>query len=422
MSVTIEHDDLVDWEDAPAFHTETHGVLLDPERCEPLTVEACEQLVVTDCADRVGMLARHRWTRALSLRASREARITDQVRAIRTVPDAARRVQAWASSVDGVWEEWAAIYLLGLEGVAWAGLAAPESSWQSVQARAEAASLSGAPRDTLSNAVGAEVRSLAGELTAEAVAPLLQSSAPIDVAAGARAFTRLPMADQDGLADGLLAHLDSEHPDVFFEIARALALRGRADGLRTVTAKPELAAALGSRAIELFVMRGGCGDLATVGSLLRTRRVTDDDLDALARFGHPEAWAYIAHFLNDQDLASSAEQALRTLFGDRDDALPSTVATWEAVIGSLDLDAKTRLRRGRPWTAKTVAQECGNAELSAHDVARRVDELLARAPTEQLLTGPLALWALEPEASHRINDWTQRAIRIEKVEDTWATS
>ncbi len=423
MRVTQQMDPPEDREAAP-LQTQDERVLLDTERATPLSIGTCEQLVVTDCAERVAMLARHRWTRPLSLRGSRERRIADQLCAIGTIPDAVERLRAWATATSDPWSWWAATYLLARSGAVWEGLPTVQT-WSAARVVAEAAFLADVDARALAPGAALECRSLAGDVDDEGIARALSSKVDLEIAGAARATSRVQASAREALTPLLVVHLKTSDEDVFFEVARTLALGGRDDGLRILTGHRELALALGARALELFVMSGRRDDLDHIGEILRARRVTGRDLDALARFGHPEAWAFIAHFLSDGDLAASAEQALCTLFGAVDPSLPRSRETWKHIIASLDLDTEVRIRSGRRWSASAAATDLLERDPSAHDVGRRLDELRARGRSA-LADAPVpALWAHEPqchEAIQAMSDWIQRVRRNTNMEDTWATT
>ena len=105
------------------------------------------------------------------------------------------------------------------------------------------------------------------------------------------------------------ASLLPERPQVFFEAARGLALRASRAGLDVLRRQPALADALGHRALELYVLGGDLDEVGDVGKLLRGRRVTEADLDALGRFGNAETLAFLCHHLDSMEHVDVADSA-----------------------------------------------------------------------------------------------------------------
>ncbi|MBI4951168.1 MAG: hypothetical protein HY908_03985 [Myxococcales bacterium] len=110
---------------------------------------------------------------------------------------------------------------------------------------------------------------------------------------------------------------------------------------------------------------------------MRTCPVTPELLDAVARFGNPGSWAFLAHHLADPELQHAAAAALTTLFGDPAETKPLAEGGWEATIGRLRLDPDRRYRRGKHWSPDVVTEECRAGELCRLATERRLDELRA---------------------------------------------
>lgn len=414
--------------------TASPDVCLDPDRLHALSIRQTEALVVEDCAERLAMLARQRWVRPLSLRASREARITSQLDAIATVRDGIELARAWATANDrDPWARWALTMIAARAGLpedAWR-IADGDAAWVDVRVFAEALALVDArpPSDAKTPgevALQLEVGSLhhQGGVVDEAVARHLASPHAVVRAAAWRALSRLPRLALQDLGAELESALSPRWPDVFFEAARCLALWGRDDGLVVLRRSPELADALATDALELFVMGGASADLDVLGGWLRRRRIDGADLDALARFGHPEAWAFLAHFLSDAALGEAAESALRTLFGDVvDEDRARDRDAWEHGIATIAPSPHARIRGGRTWTPAGAIHGCADGSLSARAIGLRLDEVRGRSrgADDVAMAIDRALWRYEPSVSERVADWAGRVRDVPLEEDTWRT-
>jgi hypothetical protein len=138
---------------------------------------------------------------------------------------------------------------------------------------------------------------------------------------------------------------------------------------------------LGARAVEWLILAGRATDLDFLMSLPRSKP-SSAFLSGLARLGNPLVWSYLLHYVGDARVGDAAEAALTTLFGD---LVPveerGEQNAWRTAIAARPWDAKLRYRRGAPWTPASVVAECLSGELSAREVALRLDELAARTAT-----------------------------------------
>jgi hypothetical protein len=136
---------------------------------------------------------------------------------------------------------------------------------------------------------------------------------------------------------------------------------------------------LGPRAAELYVLCGAPRDWPRFESLLGRHRTTPAVLSAVARFGSPAAAPWLLQRLDDDALGEPAALALQTLFGAIVPPERQTEAgLWRSAIAGLGLDPQARYRRGLPWSAAVVADECAEGTLSRTGIELRIDELRAR--------------------------------------------
>jgi hypothetical protein len=157
----------------------------------------------------------------------------------------------------------------------------------------------------------------------------------------------------------------------------------------------QLEASLGPSAAELFVLRGHREDLPRLQALLSRHPMNAARLSAIARFGDPTVWAFLAHHLADEALGEAAARALTTLFGPlvpADKRLQG--AAWRGAIGARSFDPTVRYRRGRPWSPVVVADELESGDLNRVEMEQRIDELRVRAGIESTAN----VWAWFPDA------------------------
>jgi hypothetical protein len=359
--------------------------------------------IVYLCLDQIAALARSRLEGALLDKAGAEARILAQMDAIATAGGncVADILSYWEQSLEspsryGTWASaFALACLAGAESLdaALTGIERlpPDAA---IHGALAAEALAVAPHPSLmglcskltasahpiARAAALEILSLRGALPIEILRLRLDDeSAPVRAAA-ARAAGRLDAIIAEPLASLLVELLRVPDPSVAWPAARALSLWGYPEPYEEVRSGGPLSATLGAQALEIFVLRGEGSDAARFEAIVARRRVTANHLDAIARFGHPGTWAFLAHHLEQPDLADAAADALATLFGDRVDPDERTSApAWTSAIRKGKFDPSLRYRRGEPWRPGAVAAECASGLLSRIAVEKRLDELTARA-------------------------------------------
>jgi hypothetical protein len=389
---------------------EADAVAIDPERADPVPIGDHYASVMADCLARMAMLARHRDERPLREREGIEARLQAQVDAI---------VEARASVADmlAFWNDeaeddpsvtWAVVFTLGsIEGRTSLGgtrelvHAFPEDA--DLHALLAADALSAAPHPDraeladdllrsahpLARAVAVELQSRLGLLGMEAALGVLDDAHPAPKAAALRALARLP--ELDAALPRVRACLGLDDPSVAWEAARALTLAGQRDAYLDVRDGGPLAARLGSKAVEILVLDGALDDVATMQRLVRRVPLSAEVLSAVARFGHPAAWAFLVHGLDRPELADDAHRALVTLFGPLvTGEHEHDPAAWREALRRTEIPEGTRWRRGQPWSAQVVLAECASGELSRREIELRQDELRAR--TGRPASADLAVW------------------------------
>ncbi|MBI4956085.1 MAG: hypothetical protein HY908_28955, partial [Myxococcales bacterium] len=250
-----------------------------------------------------------------------------------------------------------------------------------------AATLRAGKRPTLV-ALGLELGGRLGAVPASELEPYLGRGTPLEVCAAARVFARAPSAAVAGALERKLAglwaapELDPVELAASLELARALVVSGHRAPLGELRARPELAARLGAGAVELLALGGSLEDAGVLEPLLLRLPASEGTLDAVARLGHPGSWAYLAHYLDDPELAEAADGALRTLFGPLvPERLAPARAPWVRAIAEARLTAERRLRRGKRWSASDVAAACLEGAASAAAIAVAVDEIRAAGAT-----------------------------------------
>jgi hypothetical protein len=410
-------DDLAEVELAAPRPRPGEAVRIDPERAEPVAEETLDRDLVFSAAETMAMLAAHRAVRPLRERASREARILALVDAIvASGPRALENALAWWEQVrtDGdPWSAWVPVFLLGLVDGS-EGLTQIGRLIASLGPDAEACidtvpgALTVAPNagivslaDALLRAEGAVGRAIAvetlsrrGGATLELLVKVLDDGAPVVASTAVRALARLPSGPRP--VERLRAFLGHEEAGLVWEAARTLTLWGDPEALDAARSGRPLAAALGARAVDLFVMAGAADDLASIEALVARSPRSSTLVEGVARFGHPLAWSFLLHFLADQELADVAAKSLMNLFGP---LVPEEgqrdAGAWREAIAARELDPERRYRRGEPWSPAVVARECASGELSAVEIEARLDELRAR--TGRAAVVDMGLWS--PEAA-----------------------
>ncbi|KYF94821.1 hypothetical protein BE20_05395 [Sorangium cellulosum] len=391
---------------------------------EPLPMARFRAAIVDACAETIAMLARHRWQRPAVHRPSIEARILVQTEAILATGAGcvAEVVRWWMRALEGSdpWKSWAPAFVLGsiegpapLEALAHGIERLPGDALWDALAIAEALAVAPHPdlaqlgssllasRHPVARAVGVDVCSRRGGLSHDDLARWLQrGEAPVALAA-IRAIDRCEAREArevvpPSVVPLLRARLRDPSPAVAWGAARALTIAGHRDPYEEVCARDDLVAVLGARALELFVLAGRAEDLRRMEGILSRAPITPEALSAIGRFGHPGSWAFLTHFLADEDLADAAASALATLFGP---AVPAPdrkrAIAWKSAIGAARLDPALRYRLGEPWRLETVAVELSSGLLDRDEAQRRADEIAARAGLGRSIE--LALWTPDPE-------------------------
>jgi hypothetical protein len=230
-------------------------------------------------------------------------------------------------------------------------------------------------------AVGLDLLSRRVPVPVDVLRGHLRGGEPPLIAAATRAAVRTHTVK--ALCPDLLACLRSPSDEVAWEAARALTLARVPEPYVEVRAGGPLAAALGTRGIEILIMAGEDADIGAVETLLATAPVTAPLLSAVARFGNVKVWSFLLHYLTDPELAGAAAEALRALFGDLvPEARETSYGAWKDAIAEAEFNPALRYCRGRPWHPSTVLAECAAGKLCRAEVERRTDELAARTGAE----------------------------------------
>jgi hypothetical protein len=390
-------------QDSAEASFEPGAVSIDPDRAAPAPIADFYASIVSACADRIAMLARHRDERPLGNRPRAEERLLSQIDAILACgPGAIRDLEAyWHARRDDEepYRIWPIVFtlacldgpkpLLAIERVI---ESLPESALPRALCAADCITASPHPHwmplaldllaspHPLARVVGIEVLSRRQSFAPEQADEHLQDPSPQVIAAAVRALARHPDARLP--SPRISACLASADPTIAAEAARALTLWGSPDAVHALRTGAALGQVLTPIArIEILVLAGSLDDLPLVQSILGRARVTPAVLRATARLGSAGAWSFLLHHLADSDLARVAQEALETVFGD---LVPGgkagrAPAVWREAIAERGLDPSIRYRRGRPWSPATVAAECQSGGLPRAEIDRRVDELRARA-------------------------------------------
>ena len=376
------------------------AVVLAPEGGEAITLATYRARVVADALDTAAMLANQRRVWPMSDWEGRDARLYTQLDAVfATGPSwLGDVVSTWAQTLDdpNPWRLWATLLLLGSAAGGDALLAAehtlrtlPPNAEEKVPCAAEALAI--APHPDLAEALAAwqtadhplvravaiEASSRRGALDVAALEPHLADPRAVVLAAAIRALTRVP--DCGALPRQVAWAL--RHPDagVAWESARALTLFGDDAPLDDLRQGRPLVQQLGERAVELFVMAGEGGDIHRLQPIVKRLPPTKPLLRAVGRFGSPGAWAFLAHFLGEDEVADAAEQALVSIFGPIVTGPAARTPTgWRRALDGAPFEHAVRYRRGSAWRPSVVAQELSALELDQAEADARVDELMAR--------------------------------------------
>lgn len=369
---------------------------------EPILLYQFHADIVERCADTIAMLARHRTERRAGERAGEEARILELTDAIAATDHrCVEALMSWfersADSPDP-WKIWALAFVLGtfdgrdtLDAVAHVLRQLPPQAARKAQLAAEALALSPRPdlRDfaaelarsplVLPRAVGVDLLGRFNGLSREALMTHLRDPASPVVVAAVRSTLRLATPDP-ALVPHLIALLDSRERIIAWEASRALALLDRPEPYDDVQSGGGLATVLGDRLIDLLVLYGSSEDLPRIEATLRRAPVTATHLDGVARFGHPRSWAFLVHFLADEDLASDAADALVVLFGPLvEHRRRLDASAWRDALTQARFDPTLRLRGGEPWRPGALVGEHRRGRISARALEGRMDEAAVRA-------------------------------------------
>lgn len=375
--------------------TRAPRIELDDELAEPGDEAAAILHVIRGATETIGALAEQRWLKSFRIRGSRERRIRKLGRAI----DAAAP-HAWTIAFDitkraredgDAWALWAACYVLGRSSAPEAiehldALVSTLETHDEIKIAGEALALhSTTVQRALNWAAGPSVpaRALALEVARhvgrEELGPgklqeALLAGEPLVVAAALRALASSNRALEAQLLE-LLTHADAEVVDL---AGRALLRAGNQAPVVALRDRDDLRALLGSRAAEWIVLGGTSSDVELLTDVSRGRPTTAL-VSALGRVGTPLVWSFLSHFVADPFLGDTAQAALTTLFGEivpleqRDES-----NAWRVAVAARRWDPTVRFRRGEPWSVRTVIAECLSEEMSAYEIALRVDELAAR--------------------------------------------
>lgn len=379
-----------------------------PQLLQPPTEEApldaarasLVDVIVSDCLERTGSLARDCTWRPLAERPDTERRLWAQLDAIVASRAERARVVRWVEQEGddaGPWGLWGAVLCLAL----WEGTEGCEHIASLLESRpyeqpedfvlpAEALLLSPHPeipalirtligsKSPLARAVAIEWQSRTTSLDSSALFPRLGEPLPVPIAA-LRALARLDAADRE-IQRQVCELLQHQDVDVSWQAARTLAFWGHPSPLLQIREGGDLCDRLGVRAIELLCLVGEAKDADPLQRIAGALPASRELLSALSRFGHPEVWAYLAHQLRNEELADDALAALRNLFGD---IVPEpeehSSGAWEQAVGQLGLPRQERICRGKPWTSSTVLALCQSGALHRLEVEMRLDELACRS-------------------------------------------
>ena len=389
------------------------------EPSPPMAIADIHRDIVHLCADNLGMLSRHREEGALEEVSEVEARILLRTDAIAALGGACvQDLMAWwaeAQESPDPHKTWAAIFALStMEGT------------DTLQAIAEGLSRIG-ERPLLHVRAAADALAVAPHPGISLLArDLLERAEPIARAVGVECAGRLGALDLDQLITQLLdtnvevataalrvcargappsaeivplvrKRMHDPNGEVAWEACRTLSLWGSADGYRALKSDDRLARVLGVRGAELLVMFGDADDLGLLQRIVGPSP-GEAAISAVARFGHPASWAYLLHFLDDDDLSDDAASGLTTLFGERvTGKLRKEPSAWRDAIARGRFDPEQRHRCGEPWHPAVVARECRSGRLSKVHLAPRIDELMVRTATTKALD--LSAWWPQLDAS-----------------------
>lgn len=397
-------------EPEPQYHihtdsAEVSGVVVDYSVVEALPVEALGSELVEQCLEDLSLVSRHRWERFLSESGNEEHTMLRLGDAFCVVGEAApRHLRAW-------WQNQAARDPYHSFAIGYAlGVCAGAQHLELLRACLEELD----PTDSESGPCAADalqlitrrerrplvehwrsashpvIRAVALELgtrrldgppwlSVEEVGSSLADPNPPVVLAALRGLARLGTLPEGLVPQVHQLMLGPLGQDVAVEAARCFALCGRAAPFIALRQDGRAYAAWGERVLEVLVWFGSTEDLGLLQHLLKRAPQTAYTLDAVARFGVVETYAYLLHALEQEELAADALNGLITLLGPLpEDTDPLLVTTWQAQLKRVKPKPGVRYRRGQPWQPRVVASEIAAAHLSRREVQARTDELVVR--------------------------------------------
>jgi hypothetical protein len=386
--VTANDVDAADGE----LEAESPAVRFDPKRARVLELREARAEVVAHCVQTLAMLLRDRTTEPLGTLAETERRLLCQLDAIvASGPGARNDVLAWWRDHAGAWDCGAAT----LAVCAFAGddtsravlevletIVATDAHVDCI-AEALAVSAAFAPRwyERLQGSSAAIARAVAvrvGPAEKTLVLRALHDESSLVVRAGLRALALLPRVSGRAIER---AHdlAIGEDQQTAYQALRALLIHGDVASAAAFS-QGRYDASVGELGFDLLPLTGNLDDLHRLRTRFGTRIEAPVRIDALARFGAPAVIPILCTALVDERLGESAATGLRTMLGDlvhpREERQR---AAWLSAIASIELSARQRYRRGRPWSAEVIEEELGiTSTLSRIDYARRLDELSAR--------------------------------------------
>jgi hypothetical protein len=387
-------------------------VQLDPKVGAPLALLPDLVKRLRPMLDDVMILGRHRMVRQYTDSRRTELRIVRRLHRLVAAGQPGRTVvRSWWEEQLGEtnpWRSWALALALGIfehgleELAGWLAMLPPDAR-EDAQRAGEAMAL--LPREALfAGALGAMERhdhpvvraaafvasarlGLAGWDRVEEV--LSRAATPVDVDVALWEAAYVPEQPPPRVAEILRGWVASLDARLAWHASRAALVHGDPSPYRWVVSdhvwqqstpeRPSLAQVLGPRAVEMVALVGRSEDSGTLQRWLRKSRPTPAVLDALARFGNVEIWAYLVAQLSDEDLAESAARALEILFGQRvPEVERQNAASWRDAIAKLDLDPRRRTRLGVRFAPAVFASEVDLGEASREGLEARQVELSAR--------------------------------------------
>jgi hypothetical protein len=352
--------------------------------------------VVSECADRLSLLARHRFSRPLREQPRIEQRLLAQLDAIVVANGAQALLSWWAERSDDPrpQEAFAVIFAMGSIPALHERLVATiedlspgEVAWQA------GLGLRFAPLDRASiHARLNAQRSEAGRIALLASRGVVDETPAKEPRSAVQCFAFRAAADAfegnttavQPWVEHAKAQLQGAEGELLWEAARLLAL-AREPALRAaLKTSSEFRQRLGARLLDLLALTGDPRDLALCTAEVSALEVTPNLLSTLARVGSAETWSFLQHFLSEPELAEAARSGLATMFGDQVPSDPAEAAlAIPKIIESGEYTPEVRYRQGRPWSMEAVVAESEQGLLSPNEVQVRKDELRANETIRQ---------------------------------------